>query len=370
MLTIENKLNTTLQYPFFSDNLEDLIFFDIETTGFSADISSVYLIGAVYYKGNSFHSIQWFADDYDSEKELLTSFFTFIKNFRQIIHFNGTTFDMPYLLKKCKQHHLNFDFSQLSSIDIYKLLLPYKRYFPTNSMKLKVLEDFLNIHREDSYDGGQLIHIYGNFLKAKFSHSDEENQLLKILLLHNYEDIVNLLEASSVLFYVDWFTKKPIFKKIEQYEDTLIFHLRGPLWDDYPLLQRRKHTPFILAQRDDIIFKGNQTCATLQVPIYSGELKFFYENYKDYFYLPNEDTAIHKSVAVYVEKEYRQKAKKNNCYTRQCGQFLWQPNSQLSPALKESCSSKNYFYPFDETFLSNTQLIEEYIQLVMGVFSK
>ena len=370
MLTIKKKLDTTLRYPFSSNNLEELIFFDIETTGFSADISSVYLIGIVYYKGDTFHSIQWFADDYDSEKELLIRFFTFIKGFRWIIHFNGTTFDMPYLLKKCKQHHLNFDFSQLSSIDIYKLLLPYKRYFPPSSMKLKALEDFLNIHREDIYDGGELIHIYGNFLKAKFSHSDEENQLLQILLLHNYEDIVNLLESSSLLFYVDWFTKKPLLKKIEECNDTLTFHLRSPLFDDYPLLHKKKQTPSILAQKDNIIFKGNQACATLQVPIYSGELKFFYENYKDYFYLPKEDTAIHKSVAVYVEKEYRQKAKKSNCYTRQYGQFLWQPNSHLSPALKESYSSKSYFYPFDETFLSNTQLIEQYVQLIMGTFSK
>ena len=38
-------------------------------------------------------------------------------------------------------------------------------------------------------------------------------------------------------------------------------------------------------------------------------LKYFYDNYKDYFYLPKEDTAIHKSVATYVDKDFRQKAK-------------------------------------------------------------
>ena len=43
---------------------------------------------------------------------------------------------------------------------------------------------------------------------------------------------------------------------------------------------------------------------------------------KEYFYLPAEDTAVHKSVASYVDKEFRQKATKDTCYIKQNGDFL------------------------------------------------
>lgn len=44
-------------------------------------------------------------------------------------------------------------------------------------------------------------------------------------------------------------------------------------------------------------FKGENDTATLKVPLIEEELKYFYANYKDYYYLPEEDVALHKSVA-------------------------------------------------------------------------
>ncbi len=41
---------------------EKILFLDIETTGFAARSSSLYLIGCIYRKGGMFHSIQWFAE--------------------------------------------------------------------------------------------------------------------------------------------------------------------------------------------------------------------------------------------------------------------------------------------------------------------
>ena len=60
----------------------------------------------------------------------------------------------------------------------------------------------------------------------------------------------------------------------------------------------------------------------LFLPVYSGELKYFYPNPSDYYYLPLEDCAMHKSVASFVEKEYRKKATAATCYTKKTGTFL------------------------------------------------
>ena len=56
---------------------EDICFFDIETTGLSPAVSSVYLIGAAFLRNDSLVLRQWFADDYVSEKAILASFADF-----------------------------------------------------------------------------------------------------------------------------------------------------------------------------------------------------------------------------------------------------------------------------------------------------
>ena len=53
---------------------ENILFFDIETTGFSGDTSQLYLIGCVYFDGFGWRMIQWFADTRDSEPQLLDAF--------------------------------------------------------------------------------------------------------------------------------------------------------------------------------------------------------------------------------------------------------------------------------------------------------
>ena len=59
---------------------ENMIFFDIETTGFSGSCHQVYLIGCAFLRQGAWQLIQWFADDMQSEKELLTAFFTLLED--------------------------------------------------------------------------------------------------------------------------------------------------------------------------------------------------------------------------------------------------------------------------------------------------
>jgi uncharacterized protein YprB with RNaseH-like and TPR domain len=66
--------------------LSDLLFIDIETTGFTAHSSSLYLIGCAYYKDDRFYTIQWFADNYQEEELLLYHFFNFSSRFHHLVH--------------------------------------------------------------------------------------------------------------------------------------------------------------------------------------------------------------------------------------------------------------------------------------------
>ena len=115
-------------------SLEKILFFDIETTGFTAKSSSVYLIGCAYFDGQSFQMIQWFAESPEDEVNIIREFFEFTKSYTHIIHFNGNNFDIPYLQQKCMMHQLPCSFQHLQGIDLYKRISPYKQIL--NSQRL------------------------------------------------------------------------------------------------------------------------------------------------------------------------------------------------------------------------------------------
>ena len=299
------QYNFSKKYP-----LEQLLFFDIETTGLSADISSLYLIGCVYYKQESWQLIQWFSDEYHEESELLKAFFEFSYNFSYLLHYNGNGFDIPYLEKKCHQYNLNYNFSHLKNIDLYKKFLPFKKMLHLTSIKQKKVEELFGLYRKDKYSGVELIKVYGDYIHGKILKKDiallEEQK--STLLLHNHEDLTGLLYVTPILAFEDLFDleNSVAVTSCSYTENSLI--LTANLFSPLPLN--------FTFQKENWQFESKKETGIMTIPVSNHQFKLYYENYKDYFYLPAEDTAIHKSVAIYVDKEYRQKATKENCYTK------------------------------------------------------
>lgn len=356
MQIFKNKLEDELTYSFDPQyNPEDILFFDIETTGFSAETTVLYLIGCVYYQDNSWHSIQWFADNNTSEPKILTSFFDFISHYKLLIHYNGDGFDIPYILKKCKKYQLHYSFSQIKSFDIYKKIKPYKKFLKLENLKQKTIEKFLDIQRNDLYSGGELIQVYGSYLKGKYYNSLETDHLLQLLLLHNKEDIHGMLNLTAILNYCDIFEKGFTITHSAIVENELVLSLSLSC----SLPQRisfGNHSFYFLAYRE----KG-----TLRIKLYTEELKFFYSNYKDYYYLPEEDTAVHKSVAFYVDKDFRTKAKAANCYSKKSGSFVPQFKEIITPYFKIDYFDKISYVETTSEFLDNKILLAQYAQHIL-----
>ena len=87
MITIQNPLTFTSSYPPKRlGAISDLLFFDIETTGFSGDYASVYLIGCVWHDGNTWILTQYFAETRDAEEEVLDAFFALLRTKRILDH--------------------------------------------------------------------------------------------------------------------------------------------------------------------------------------------------------------------------------------------------------------------------------------------
>ena len=135
MKIIRSKLNVSSPASFSLP--ADTLLFDIETTGLSADTSYLYLIGAICLEAGEPTLIQWFCDEYSEEKEVLTFFRDFLKDYTHPVHYNGTGFDIPYLNKKFKRHCLSYAIDPETATDIYKQLLPFKKYTDFPNFKQK-----------------------------------------------------------------------------------------------------------------------------------------------------------------------------------------------------------------------------------------
>lgn len=333
------------------------LFIDIETTGLSANSSNLYLIGCIYYDtaqiNSEWHTIQWFASNYEDEKEILEAFADFAQNYRYLIHFNGNQFDIPFLTKKFEQHQIAFDFSTFDGIDLYRRIAPYKTFLKLPDCKQKTIEAFLNIHREDTYSGGDLIDIYHDYVISQ----DAEKEAF--LLLHNEEDIKGMLNIITILTIPDLFHNPVKVTKVQAnyYNDVnqqkcaeIIMNLR--LTTTLPTA--------ISYSANGCYFSGNGTEGKLKVPLYEAEMKYFYSNYKDYYYLPKEDIAIHKSVASYVDKNFREPAHASNCYTRKISSYLPQWDTEFTPFFKRDYDSKELFFELTDEMKTQREEFNRY----------
>ena len=361
MITENNKWeNFKMQYPLERiAPLEKILFLDIETTGFTAKNSYLYLIGAAYYTNGCWYIKQWFADCYDDEKWLLISFFSFAANYTHLIHFNGNNFDLPYLLQKAAQYGLEYNFESFEGIDLYRRISPYKFFLNIPNCKQKTMESFLDIERKDRFDGGELITVYHNYVKQSTKYNNNE------LLLHNYEDMKGMLQLTSMLAYYDLFNEKPRAKKVQanSYKDyhgknqnVLLMNL------ELPTAIPRQLSTFL----NGCSFIGEGSEGRLKVTIYDEEMKYFYSNYKDYYYLPLEDMAIHKSVASFVDKSHRTQATAATCYTRKVSSYLPEWDVFIEPFFKRDYASKELFFELTEERKKDRALFSEYAAHVLN----
>lgn len=355
------KEQPNLKHYNLTDELfnEDCIFFDIETTGFSPASSNIYLIGCLRKTGETLIIEQFFAENKDDEYEVLHQFFTLLYQYKTIISFNGSGFDIPFIKAKCYTHNIVENLDNFSHIDIFKLLNHMKFLLKLPNYKQKTIEAFLDIEREDLYSGGELLSVYNEYLHTKSSHTEE------LLLLHNYEDVIGMLDLIPILSYNKILNGAYEIKDTEtttytNYEGNTGFELIITLANKYMVPKRVSH------QYNDLYITMNKDITKIRIPIFKGELKFFYTNYKDYYYLPEEDMSIHKSVASYVDKEYREKAKACNCYTRKTGTFLPQYDAIINPAFKKDYKEKCSFFELTEDFKSSDVMLRNYVEHILS----
>lgn len=195
MRVINNVINIELNFELLMP-IQNMCFFDIETTGLSKKFHNIYLIGLLYYNFDkeNWMLTQFFADSLNEEKDLLIEFKETIKQFNIIVSYNGDNFDIPFVKHKMDKYNIEID--EINSFDLYKFIRKNKFIMHLPDLKLKTVERFLGINRKDTLSGKECINIYKNFLLTN------RKDLLNQVLQHNYDDLQympSLLKITNII---------------------------------------------------------------------------------------------------------------------------------------------------------------------------
>ncbi len=297
---------------------EEMLLFDIETTGLKKETTQIYLIGCGYFENpGELTVVQWLTESASDEPLVLDKFTELAASKKTLVHFNGDRFDIPYVSYKLDYYGMDFSFDTLKSTDIYKCIKPYKNFFGMERMNQKSVEDFLGIERKDKYNGGELIHYYYRF------EMTGDPQAQELIMLHNFEDVLGMAEMLPVMNYPAVFEGEFDFVSFDitgtPQTAVLEYELRRPLPKD------------VTYEKDGIAVFAGGSLLQISVSVYEGEVKVPVPDVENYYYLPVEDMVVHRDVAEFVDKKYRKKATSKNCFLKKKGCFLQTVNMTDDP---------------------------------------
>lgn len=331
----------------------DMLLFDIETTGLKKETTQVYLIGCAFFEHDCWMIRQYLAESALDEREILECFFQFASGYHYLVHFNGEGFDIPYLDFKQDYYGLGFDFSQFQSVDIYKQARTLRRLLDQKSLSQKSIEEFLHIDREDKLNGGLLIPYYYEFERTGEKNAEE------LLLLHNFEDVQGMLEIPAILKYLSILDGAFSFDHFETETDHVI--LTFCLKEEMPVPFERSDP------KNQVTIRANGRMLQICICMFEGIAKLPLEDVENYYYLPAEDKVIHKDVAQFVDRQYRKKATKKNCYLKKEGCFLPQMHPVFQPAyLLDGDKKRSYFELQQLSKEKEDRLIEYALDIING----
>lgn len=293
----------------FSLNPDRVIYFDIETTGFRPSTSSLYMIGWAVHTGSSWTVTQILSESSREEALLLSEFARVLHSYDTLVAFNGDRFDLPYMREKYELHNMEDPFAHMKTVDLYREIRPFRHALGMTRLNQKSVEQFLGISREDPYTGGELIDVYRS---VRDQRCTSISAALDALFLHNLEDVTGMMEMTPLLSYR---------LAIDSMALVNVKVSDSGIEASYPLAVHVPE-PLHLVFEPGCSITLQETTARISIRMLSGCLYHYFPDYRNYYYLPEEDTAIHKSVSSFVDPAHREKATAQTSYVKKEGTFL------------------------------------------------
>lgn len=397
----------------------DILLLDLETTGLSWQNAAVCLAGMAYLDGGRFVTEQFFAESPADEPALLRACIQLPRRFSILVTYNGAAFDLPFLYNRCKKHGIATDWIDridwidwmdwmdrmehsdnkedavngvppaapatpgfLRHMDLYRLVSSYRHLLNLENYKQQTVEAWLGIRRTDACDGKQAAKLYRSYQKSPDDH------MLEAMLLHNQNDLYGLYSLLAFCTFDQFFhgVFMPEHASCGSYrrmdgsqgkEFTIVCRVPQPFPASLSCNGSTTNLPgngssasTSCSSSPGIYLHCNADQAVFRVPVYEGTLKYFYPDYKDYYYLPLEDTAIHKSVAAYMDRSHRKKATAATCYTKKEGIFLPQWERLFTPALYKQYKDPVSYFALIEDFCTDTPRLKSYCMHIQSVLCR
>lgn len=165
---------------------KDCVYLDIETTGLSSKFDTIIAITLLTMDDEAINLSQIFIESVDTENEALIKFMDLIKTKKYLITYNGNSFDIPFISYKLNKYNINNNIDSYYKIDLYKDVRLLSSKIDLENMKLKTIESYFGIQRDDALSGKDIVTLYKSY------QINNKQEHMELILLHNYEDVYYL----------------------------------------------------------------------------------------------------------------------------------------------------------------------------------
>ena len=356
--------------------------FDIDTTSFEAANGCVFLIGTLTYEDNTLISRHYFSESISEETEIIEKFLDIAGDYNVLLSFKGESFDIAFIGKRIyelkKQNSqdrdlcdkLSFLYNKLQNIrsrsyDVFNEIHAIKPYMDFTSTKLDALRAKFGQKITERVSGENISKFYVEHIAA--------NKLKSLLEITGKPENVGFIPdydpkpIKDELAHIDpdagdRFLENILARNRENMEAVLYIMRLSHLF-----VMRQGHFNIYL-ETDPISLHIQECDFSIDIPLEICELdlKIFYANFKDYYYFPAEDMAVHKSVAEFADAGSKKKATSKTAYRKVSGSFVRIPNAyaksdnnKASNRYKTDYEAEEYYLPLDEIKRLDTEKLKE-----------
>ena len=179
--------------------------FDIETMGLDPRRAPMILAGFLTVGPDGKGTVtQYFLDRPEEEHLLLDAVIDELNSYDYVVTYNGKRFDLPYVIKR--YHMMNHEDPDIRTfdLDLYLVVKGFsglKGVLP--SLSQKSVEEYMGLsdNRNDRITGGESVELYYNYITEEDSLIKEN--LKRLILLHNHDDVVQLYKLLPILKQCD-----------------------------------------------------------------------------------------------------------------------------------------------------------------------
>lgn len=193
---------------------KDIIFLDIETTGFSPKKDSIVGFScASHFSQNKARFTQYFSFE---EKAVIEKLLEALIGKNEIVTFGGDKFEFKFIESKLEKYDINFSFKDFILNDIQKSFKVFSKYFDLKENNRAYIENKFNLNKKNSYDMNSIARVLKFkpknkktkdknqadeilFEKQSIDVDDIRGQALLELSKHSEEEIITLIALYDVL---------------------------------------------------------------------------------------------------------------------------------------------------------------------------